>query len=88
MGVLLYGAGRRTRKLGHRLDLRHLGQPSDSNTAGIGYMYDGNGLRVKKTVGSFSMFYFYAEGMGLISEFTTTTGATGASSSDRTTVRT
>jgi RHS repeat-associated protein len=47
------------------------------------YMYDGEGRRVKKTVGSVSTFYFYGPG-GIISEFSTTSGATGASSSDRT----
>jgi len=47
------------------------------------YLYDGEGRRMKKTIGGASTFYFYGPG-GIISEFTTTTGATAASSSDKT----
>ena len=52
------------------------------------YVYDGDGRRMKKTVGTETTYYFYAMGM-LVSEFSTTnTGATGAASTDRTTYQT
>ena len=52
------------------------------------YGYDGEGRRMKKTVGSETTFYFYS-GSNLLCEFTTTnTGATQATSTDRTTYRT
>ena len=52
------------------------------------YVYDGDGRRMKKTVGTETTYYFYAVGM-LVSEFSTTnTGATGAASTDRTTYQT
>ncbi len=52
------------------------------------YAYDGEGRRMKKTVGSETTYYFYGVG-GLLCEFTTTnTGATQAASTDRTTYRT
>ncbi len=44
------------------------------------YGYDGEGRRMKKTVGSETTYYFYGPG-GLLCEFTTTnTGATQAAS--------
>ena len=52
------------------------------------YDYDGDGRRMKKTVGTETTYYFYAVGV-LVSEFSTTnTGATGAASTDRTTYQT
>jgi hypothetical protein len=52
------------------------------------YAYDGEGRRMKKTVGSETTYYFYGVG-GLLSEFTTAnTGATQAASTDRETYRT
>jgi len=51
------------------------------------YIYDGEGRRAKKTIGGVSTFYFYGPG-GIISEFTTTSGATGASTSDKTNYQT
>ena len=52
------------------------------------YVYDGDGRRMKKTLGTETTYYFYAAGV-LVSEFsTTTTGATGAASTDRTTYQT
>ena len=52
------------------------------------YTYDGDGRRMKKTVGTETIYYFYAMGV-LVSEFSTTnTGATGAASTDRTTYQT
>jgi len=52
------------------------------------YAYDGEGRRMKKTVGSETTYYFYGVG-GLLCEFTTTNiGATQASSTNRTTYRT
>jgi RHS repeat-associated protein len=56
----------------------------------VTFGYDGEKRRVKKTVGSETTYYFYAsiEGIGLISEFTTTnTGATQAASTDKTRYR-
>jgi RHS repeat-associated protein len=53
------------------------------------YAYDGEGQRMKRTVGSETTFYFYGPGGMLLCEFTTTnTGATQAASTDRTTYRT
>jgi hypothetical protein len=52
------------------------------------YGYDGEGRRIKKTVGSETTYTFYGPG-GILCEFTTTdTGASAASSSDRTIYRT
>jgi RHS repeat-associated protein len=52
------------------------------------YGYDGEGRRMKKTVGSETTFYFYGVS-GLLCEFTTAnTGATAAGSTDRITYRT
>jgi RHS repeat-associated protein len=52
------------------------------------YGYDGEGRRMKKTVGSETTYYFYGA-TGLLCEFTTTnTGATQAASTDRATYRT
>jgi len=52
------------------------------------YGYDGEGRRMKKIVGLETTYYFYGVG-GLLCEFTTTnTGATQASSTNRTTYRT
>jgi RHS repeat-associated protein len=52
------------------------------------YAYDGEGRRMKKTVGSETTYYFYGVG-GLLCEFTTAnTGATQAASTDRATYRT
>jgi len=48
----------------------------------IQYVYDGEGQRVKKTVGSTTTFYLYGL-TGLMSEFSTTPGVTQAASSDR-----
>ena len=49
------------------------------------YAYDGDGRRMKKTVGTETTYYFYAVGV-LVSEFSTSnTGATAAASTDRTT---
>lgn len=51
---------------------------------GAVYAYDGEGRRMKKTVGSETTYYFYGVG-GLLCEFTTTnTGATAAASTDKT----
>ncbi|PYS43946.1 MAG: hypothetical protein DMG13_34660, partial [Acidobacteria bacterium] len=48
------------------------------------YAYDGEGRRMKKTVGSETTYYFYGPG-GLLCEYTTTnTGVTAASSTDKT----
>jgi len=55
--------------------------------SGATYMYDGEGRRVKRTVNSVSTFYFYGLG-GIISEFSTTGVATGASTSDKTNYQT
>jgi hypothetical protein len=52
------------------------------------YAYDGEGRRMKKTVGSETTYFFYGVG-GLLCEFSTTnTGATQAASTDTTTYRT
>ena len=52
------------------------------------YAYDGDGRRMKKTVGTETTYYFYAVGV-LVSELSTTnTGATGAASTDQTTYQT
>ena len=51
------------------------------------YIYDGEGRRAKKTIGGVSTFYFYGPG-GIISEFSTTSGSTGASTSDKTNYQT
>jgi len=47
------------------------------------YAYDGEGRRAKRTTGGVTTYYFYGPG-GIISEFTTASGATAASSSDQT----
>jgi len=51
------------------------------------YGYDGEGRRMKKTVGSETTYTFYGPG-GVISELTTTTGVTQAASTDKATYRT
>jgi hypothetical protein len=54
------------------------------------YGYDGEGRRMKKTVGSETTYYFYGPG-GLLCEFSTSnalSSATSASSTDRITYRT
>ena len=50
------------------------------------YAYDGDGRRMKKTVGSETMYYLYGV-VGLISEFSTT-GPTQAASTDKCTYKT
>jgi hypothetical protein len=54
------------------------------------YGYDGEGRRMKKTVGSETTYYFYGPG-GVLFEFSTVAGtstATGASANDRAIYRT
>ena len=81
-------AGNQTNDGLHNYTFNAENQITQMDAGGAVYEYDGDGRRIKKTVGSESTYSFYALGV-LVSEFTTTnTGATASSSSDRTTYQT
>ena len=72
----------------HNYTFNAANQITQMVTGAAVYTYDGDGRRMKKTVGTETTYYFYAVGV-LVSEFSTTnTGATAAASTDRTTYQT
>src|SRR3990170_715641 len=82
------GAGNQTNDGLHNYTFSAENQITQMDGGAAVYGYDGEGRRMKKTVGSETTYYFYGPG-GLLCEFTTTsTGATQAASTDRTTYRT
>ena len=77
-------AGNQTSDASHNYTFNAVNQITQMDAGGAVYGYDGDGRRMKKTVGSETTYYFYAMGV-LVSEFTTqNTGATAAASTDRT----
>jgi RHS repeat-associated protein len=81
-------AGNQTNDGSHSYTFNAENQITQMDGGAAVYGYDGEGRRMKKTVGSETTYYFYGVG-GLLCEFTTTnTGATQAASTDRTTYRT
>jgi RHS repeat-associated protein len=83
-------AGNQTNDGLHNYTFNAENQITSVDGGAVTFGYDGERRRVKKTVGSETTYFFYAsiEGIGLISEFTTTnTGATQAASTDKTRYR-
>ncbi|MBI4473448.1 MAG: RHS repeat-associated core domain-containing protein, partial [Acidobacteria bacterium] len=81
-------AGNQTNDGNHNYTFNAENQISQMDGGAAVYAYDGEGRRMKKTVGSETTYFFYGAG-GLLCEFTTTnTGAIQAASTDRTTYRT
>ena len=72
----------------HNYTFNAVNQITQMDAGAAVYAYDGDGRRMKKTVGTEMTYYFYAVGV-LVSEFSTTnTSATGAASTDQTTYQT
>jgi RHS repeat-associated protein len=83
-------AGNQTNDGSHSYTFSAENQITQMDGGAAVYGYDGEGRRMKKTVGSETTYYFYGPG-GLLCEFSTVAGtstATTASASDRTTYRT
>ena len=81
-------AGNQTNDGTHNYTFSAANQITQMDAGAAVYAYDGDGRRMKKTVGTETTYYFYAMGV-LVSEFSTTnTGATAAASTDRTTYQT
>ena len=81
-------AGNQTNDGTHNYTFNAENQITQMDAGAAFYAYDGDGRRMKKTLGTETTYYFYAVGV-LVSEFSTTnTGATAAASTDRTTYQT
>ena len=81
-------AGNQTNDGTHNYTFNAENQITQMDAGTAVYVYDGDGRRMKKTVGTETTYYFYAVGV-LVSEFSTSnTGATAAASTDRTTYQT